>query len=487
MFFRTLYRFMAALFLFHEVDAGGATATLVPASGGTRRERLERLVGEMKSFADGLDVKYATDGVPDLNERQELDRRAAEIKSLVEEIKSKATTDGTIDMAKAFLGDLAGAPAPQAAPGGGEVEVHATGVANPKGMTLGEAVVKSPGYAEFLGQYQGADGQIMSGLSNLKAVGLKVDGFGNRGMESKTVVTGASSTSGGALVVNERTSIITDLVGERELFVDDLCTHIPLGSDTFEYVTVTSKTNNAAAVPEAITAANPALVTPDAQEIIDGGYKPESALALAVVSSPVETIAHLIPLTRRAAADAPQLRAMVDQFLLYGLKEEREDQLLNGSGTSPNHRGILNVVGINTVGSAGTDLDAVVDAIRVTRVTGRRRPTAMVVHPNDWFSTGFLLAKDSTGRYIIGDPNMDINVQQALWGLRVVVSEAMTENTLLIGDFRQAVVADRQQSAIYITDSHKDWFQRNLLALLAEERFGFGVLDPQAFTTVTAV
>ena len=69
----------------------------------------------------------------------------------------------------------------------------------------------------------------------------------------------------------------------------------------------------------------------------------------------------------------------------------------------------------------------------------------------------------------------------------VVVTPAMTENTLLVGDFRQAVVADRQQSAIYVTDSHKDWFARNLLAVLAEERLGFGVLDVEAFCTVTSV
>ncbi len=480
MFIRTLLRFMAALFQFHELEPGGATAQLTPASGGTRRERLERLVGEMKSFADGLDVKYATDGAPDDAERAELDRRAAEIKGLVEEIKAKAMSEGTLDMAKAFLGDLAGAPAPQAAPGAAP-EIGDNGLINPKGMTLGEAFSKSPAFDEFVAQFKGADGQIMD-RRGIKSASFDVKGFGLRGTASKTVVTGVSSTSGGAFVVNERSPIVSDLIGERELFVDDLCTHIPIASDTFEFVTVTGKTNNAAAVAEATSAADPASYGDPAS-----GAKPESAMTFAVVSSPVETIAHLIPITRRAAADAPQVRAIVDAFLLYGLKEEREDQLLNGDGSSPNLRGILNTVGINTVGSAGTDLDAVVDAIRVTRVTGRRRPTALVIHPNDWFSTGFLLAKDSTGRYIVGDPNADIETQRALWGLRVVVSEAMTENTALVGDFRQAVVADRQQSAIYVTDSHKDWFQRNLLAILAEERIGFGVLDPQAFTTITSI
>lgn len=499
MIIRTLLRFFAALFTFHALEPDeprlvgrtwvfpdGKRLPLVSGGDGplteTRRERMERLVGEMKHLADELDTKYADDGAPTAEELEELNRRGAEIKGLKDEILARAQADGTIDMAKAFLGDLAGAPAPQAAPGDGvPFDVGDNGLIRPKnGMTLGEAFTKSPAFEEFVAQFKGSDGAIRN-VRGLKSAEFQVQGFGMRGLSSKTLITGASSTSGGALVVNDRLPIITDLIGERELFVDDLCTHVPTSSDTFEYVQITAKTNNAAGVAEATSAADPASYGDPAS-----GAKPESAMTLAVVSSPVETIAHLLPITRRAAADAPQLRAMVDQFLLYGLREEREDQILNGDGSSPNLRGILNTVGISTVGSAGTDIDAIVDAIRTIR-NDRRRPDAMVIHPNDWFSTGFLLAKDSTGRYLIGDPSADAAAQRNLWGLRVVVTEAMTENTVLVGEFRQAVVADRQQSAIYVTDSHKDWFGRNLLAILAEERLGFGVLDPDAFCTVTAV
>ena len=34
---------------------------------------------------------------------------------------------------------------------------------------------------------------------------------------------------------------------------------------------------------------------------------------------------------------------------------------------------------------------------------------------------------------------------------------------------------------------HQDFFTRNLLAILAEMRAAFGILDPQAFATVTAI
>jgi HK97 family phage major capsid protein len=432
----------------------------------TKREQLEKLVHDMKTRAEEIDAKG---DAATAEEIEEINKMGADVKSLMDTIKAEAAATGTLDMAKAFLGDLAGADV-RDNPDNGQPDI-VNGIVNPKGMTLGEAFVKSPAYEEFLASFKNADGRIRDGSVHSKAFSV----------DKKTIITGLSSTSGGALVINDRYGPVTDLIGQRTLTVRDLCTNVTTQSDTFEFVQITAKTNNAAPVAEATSAADPAAYGDPAS-----GAKPESAMTLAVVSAPVETIAHLIPVTRRAAADAGQVMQLVNAFLLYGLAEEEEDQILNGDGTSPNLRGILQTVGISTVGSAGTDLDAIVDAIRTIRAD-HREPTGLVIHPNDWYSTGFLLAKDSAGNYLIGDPRASLDQLQNLWGLRVVVTPAMTENTALVGDFRQAVVADREQATIYVTDSHKDWFGRNILAVLAEERLALGVLDPDAFCTVTAI
>ncbi len=439
----------------------------------TNRERLEKSVSDMKAYGETLD---ASDTAPSAEDVEKLNAMGAEVSGLVAAIKAEAEAGGTMDMAKAYLSDLAGAPAEleQAK------EVH--GIVNPNGMTLGEAVTKSPAYGDLLDRWVGNDGRVQKGFGR-----VALQTTGSLYKDRKTLLTGLSSTQGGAFTQNALLGQNVDLIGERGLTVRDLCTQINITTDTFEYVTVTAKTNNAAAVLEATTSATPGLNNVAVAAYgTTHGVKPESALAVAVVTSPVETIAHFIPVTRRAAADAPQLVSLVNAFLIYGLREEEEDQILNGSGTSPNLRGILNTVGINTVGSAGTDLDAIVDGIAAIRAD-RRSPTAMVVHPNDWYSSGFLTAKDSAGNYLLANPGASIDQLNTLWGLRVVVSEAMTENTILIGDFTQAIVADRQQSTIYVSDSHNDWFVRNILAVLAEERLGFGVLDAEAFATVTAV
>lgn len=440
----------------------------------TKRERLEKLVHDMKGLGTEIEGK---EGGASPDDVKKLNDMGTDVLTLVEEVKLEAKATGNLDIAQAFLGELAG----KAVVVDDKQPDMVDGIINPKGMTLGEAFTKSPAYEHFVKQFVGSNGAIQS-VPIQKAANFEAGG-----LYGKALVTGLSDTSAGAFVTTQRLPIVSDLIGERRLTVRDLCTNINITSDTFDYVTVTTKTNAAATVLEATSSATPGLggVAVAAYGAAHG-VKPESTLAFAVVSSIVETIAHMIPVTRRAAADGGQIMQLINAFLLYGLREEEEDQILNGNGTTPNLRGILNVVGINTVGSAGTDLDAIVDGIREIR-NDNREPNAMVIHPNDWFSTGFLLAKDSAGNYLVAQPSASVDQLRGLWGLRVVVTPAMTENTVLVGDFRQAVVADRQQGTIYVTDSHNDWFARNLLAVLAEERLGFGVLDPEAFCTVTAV
>ena len=439
------------------------------------REKLEAAVKELEKFSDELDAKNEDLSGEDLGN---LKSRMEEIKTLKGQVEAEAEARGATADAKAFLKEL----------GGGNAEpvksekFTAEGLPmNTQGKTLGQLFVESDVYSGFTKQY------VRGGVIPNQVKGIQSNPFT---VDAKTLITGASSTSAGAAVRNDVYAPITDLVGDRELTIVDLVTKGTTESDSVDYVRVTSKTNNAATVAEATTAdpgaisgASPGPYTVAAAS----GVKPESAMALEMVTTAVKTIAHWIPITKRAAADAGQVRTLVDNFLLAGLAEEKEDQVLNGNGTGENLTGILQTAGIQTTGSAGTDIDAVVDAIAKVRTVGRRKPTGLVIHPNDWYSTGFLTAKDTAGNYLIGDPRASVEQLNTLWGLQVVVTEAMTENTALVGDFRQAVLWQREAPSILVSDQHADFFTRNLLAVLAEERDAFGILDPQAFCTITAV
>ncbi len=439
------------------------------------RERLEAAVKNLETFSDELDAKGVDLTAEDLSN---LKTRMAEIKDLKGQVEAEAEAKGEVADAKAFLKQLSGSAEPQEP----TRLVTATGMPmNTRGKTFGEMFTESDAYKEFVSRF------AKNGVIPNAVKGVQSNPF--TGTDLKALITGASDTSAGAAIRNDLYAPITDLVGERELSVRDLVTIGSTESDTVEYVRVTSKTNNAAPTAEATSAAGPtAPETAGALVPVAGaGVKPESALALEKVSASVKTIAHWIPITKRAASDAGQVRTLVDNFLRYGLNEELEDQILNGDGDGENFSGILDS-SPQTVGSAGTDIDAIVDAIAKVRTVGRRKPTAMVIHPNDWYSTGFLTAKNGVdGGYLIGDPRASVEQLNTLWGLQVAVSEAMTEGTALVGDFRQAVLWEREGVSLMVSDQHADFFTRNLLAILAEMRAAFGVLDPQAFCTVTSV
>lgn len=441
------------------------------------QEKLDAAVKSLQTYADEVD---AAGGTPSGEQLGELKSRMEEVKNLKATFTAESEAAGALEEAKAFMAGLAGEDA-KAQSKADQFALNLAGLPmRTQGKSFGELFVGSDGYKEFLGRYS-RDGVIPNGTK-----GLQSNPFG---IDSKALVTGASDTSAGAFVVPERYGPVTDLIGERELTLRDLVTVGQTTSDSVQYVRVTGKTNSAAPVAEATSAAAPTAPGTAGALVpaTGGGYKPESGMTLEVVEAAVKTIAHWIPVTKRAVSDAAQVRTLVDAFLRYGLNEALESQMLNGNGTGENFTGILNTPGVLTVGSSGTDLDAIVDAIRTVRATGRRRPTAVAFHPNDWYSTGFLLAKDGDQRYMVGDPRASIDQLNQLWGLDVVVSEAVTENTALVGDFRQAVLWEREGIDLLVSDQHADFFTRNLLAILAELRAAFGVLDPQGFCTVTAV
>jgi len=114
----------------------------------------------------------------------------------------------------------------------------------------------------------------------------------------------------------------------------------------------------------------------------------------------------------------------------------------------------------------------------------RANADAIVIHPND--SEQIDLMVDSIGQFRGGNPVGNFNYDQPLWGLRRVESEAVDEGTAIVGAFKfGATVYERQGLTVYTSDSHADFFVRNLIVLLFEERLGFAMLYPAAFVQVT--
>lgn len=244
-------------------------------------------------------------------------------------------------------------------------------------------------------------------------------------------------------------------------------------TDTIEYARMESVENNAAVVPEATD------VTPGGTS----GIKPMSNMAFEKVSTSVKTIAHWMAATKRALADAGQLRTLINEFLVYGLNEVLEEEIINGDGTGEHFLGLLNTPGI-LAQPFDTDMLATIrKAITQVQITGRTQPNALLINPAD--DEAFDLLKGGDGNYLMGNSVPWVSGQpRTVWGVTRVVSENIPQGTALLGNFRFAVLWDRETATLTATDSHDNFFIRNLMAILAELRAAFGVLRPQAFVEI---
>lgn len=253
-------------------------------------------------------------------------------------------------------------------------------------------------------------------------------------------------------------------------------------SDTLIYMTESGFTNNAAEVSEPTTVGGAVA-------------KPESAISFTEASEVVRTIAHWIPITRQAMQDTPFLESYINGRLMDGLERRIANQLINGDGNAPNISGLLDRSGIqiadeayflaNEVRDAGTDNE---DANRIRRgkrlvtVTGRARPTFVLANPDVMEKWDTLT--NPTGGYIWGGPSGSGGVPR-MWGIPMYEDEYVPAGHAIMGDGSFASVVDRMDAAIYTTDSHSDFFTKNMFVILAEVRLTLAVFRPAAFVDIT--
>jgi HK97 family phage major capsid protein len=208
--------------------------------------------------------------------------------------------------------------------------------------------------------------------------------------------------------------------------------------------------------------------------------KPESGITFTLANAAVVTLAHFIPVSRQVLDDAPQLESYVNGRLLYGLKLEEEDQLLNGAGTSGSLSGLL-ASGNNTAYNRSATGDTRIDTLRkaITQAAlSEYMADAIVINPEDW--EAIELTKATDGQYVMANPMALAGPQ--LWGKRVVATNSIASGTFLVGAFTMgAQVWDRMDAAVQISYEDGDNFKKNMATLLAEERLALTVYRPAAF------
>lgn len=322
--------------------------------------------------------------------------------------------------------------------------------AHRRAKSIGEAFVKSDGYRGLIDR--GISGNWSTGQVDLEGKALL-----------STSGTGGE-TAGGALIERDAQPGILDKLFER-LTVADLMAPGSTNSNLVRYMRETLATNAADGVAE-------------------GADKPESSLEFDAVDEPVKKIATFLPVTDEMMEDAAQLESYINARLALFVQIEEERELLVGDGVNEVN-GLVNRIptankGLRKAGASMTDADHVFRAISRVR-EAFLEPDAIVIHPNDW--EGIVLLKDTTNSYL-GPGPFSAEAGRSLWGLRVVVTSAVSEAAPIIGAFASASQVFRKGGmSVEASNSHSDYFVKNKTAIRAEERLALAVYRPEAFAT----
>lgn len=227
--------------------------------------------------------------------------------------------------------------------------------------------------------------------------------------------------------------------------------------------------------------------------VAEGAKKPQLHMpAYDPVTETLKKIAGYIKISDEMTEDAAFLVSEIEGRLLYALQLAEEDQLLNGSGSGQNVRGLLNRTGLQTETAAGDAdvFDAIYRALTKVELATDLVADGIAINPMDYQK--LRLSKDGNGQYIAGGPfqgqygNGEVLDNPAIWGKRTIVTPAIAQGTILVGAGKLGATVYRKGGlSLQATNTNEDDFVNNKITILGEERIGLAVRRPSAFVKIT--
>jgi HK97 family phage major capsid protein len=281
-----------------------------------------------------------------------------------------------------------------------------------------------------------------------------------------------------------RSSIANSTLAMRETEIGQLPTLQPQLMNLFSRGTVSPNNNGVIRYFERTS------VTNAAAPVSEASVKPESAFTWTEKFARIETIAHWVPVTKQSLTDIDLMASEIDDLLRLYLSLKVDQQLYDGSGTSPELRGAYTAaptfVGTPYQTTAPTIYDLIVTVASDINKNKDSLYSANIALMNPDDVLKYKLAKGSDNHYLLppfvgGDGNL-------IAGIQVIPTARVTANTMLVGDFRFGRVF--QDGDVIIEAGLIDnQFVKNMVTILAEVKLCLRIKDVNvdAFRKVTNI
>ncbi|MFN9527373.1 MAG: phage major capsid protein [Pseudomonadaceae bacterium] len=188
----------------------------------------------------------------------------------------------------------------------------------------------------------------------------------------------------------------------------------------------------------------------------------------------IATIAAHTTASRQVLSDHPALQGAINLMNRNKLLSRLESQLINGLGGEGKIDGLLNQ-GTTFIPTIGTTPADIIGEALTRQAENGYLPTLVVMNPMDWFRLQITRKNATDEEYVFGSPTMPL--APALWNTRIVATPSVAEGEAMTIDTSFVTVLDREAPSVLLSNSHKDYFTRNLLLILGELRAGLEVLD----------
>jgi HK97 family phage prohead protease len=206
------------------------------------------------------------------------------------------------------------------------------------------------------------------------------------------------------------------------------------------------------------------LATPAAE----GGLKQEAVAEFESELLEVKTLAVWVGVTKQLLSDISGAKSFIENRLQYGLLKKLEEQILLGSGSGENLRGLMVSAPSWTAPTSFTyDLAGGLLHVCTQIEQAGFRPGLIVLNPVDVLR--LRLVRDSVGQYV-RLPELP----------RVISCSSMAAGQFLVFDPSQVVLRVKEGVSIDVSESHSDFFVKNQIAIRCEMRAALVVYSPQA-------